>query len=134
LSKVVSFKPQARDENGDLVFEGNYQIKMPNFIDRMKFVQEVQAENQIDPSLKDEKEIEAAQDQKNMQSAVRMAELASKYITGVNLKHRESGEEFNSFEELQYVQECSLISSECFEHLAKGRALGKASKPRSPSK
>ena len=124
--KVMSFKSTSKDENGKLIFDGTYKIEMPKFTERLKIVQELQAIQSADVDGKDETNA--------LDVACKMGEMAEKYICGLSLKHVGSGEEFNSFEDLEYCEEVALISAEVFGHLTKGKTLGKTSKPRSRSK
>lgn len=113
--KKINFKSTTKNEAGELIFEGSYQIEMPKFTERLKIVQELDSLRESGNANTDA-----------LALACHMAELSEKYICGMNLKHVESGEEFNSFEELEYCEEVGIISSEVFKHLTKGKSLGKS--------
>lgn len=60
----------------------------------------------------------------NVETTKYVEEIVDDHVNSIYLKHIESGEEFNSLEELQYIEEGDMFLNKLFHIVLRGRMPG----------
>lgn len=118
--KEVKYCPQPKtDDDGNETenpFKGECTIKMPSYKKRLELLKELNFK--IDASGK----VDSTTDQ--VDSAIKMVEIAERHIVGVKLVHTASGTKFDDFEELEFSKEGTDFINEIAQVVLGGATLG----------
>lgn len=110
--KEYVFKAEEKSD----CFEGTIKIDVPKYAERMKILKAVNLKASHDG---------VEQDNDNLESFGRQKEACLKYIKDVSLKIKNTGEEINELEELEYYREGLALMSDIFTDIIAGISLGK---------
>jgi len=115
--KVEKDKKTGEDKKIVSPFEGEIKVKVPKYKDRLKLLKECNFK------MDDKGEISKGTDQ--FDSVEKVVEIAESHILQVNVKHKETEEEFDSVEGLSYTQEGSELINDIGNMVLSGFKLGK---------
>ena len=105
-------------------FKGYITVKVPRYKERMALLRETNIK------ITDKGEVEAGAEKFDL--AIKLAEIAEDHIAKVSVKRGE--EEFNTYEDLEYLEEGTALISEVGSMVISGIKMGKPSEARSKAK
>lgn len=99
-------------------WEGSVTLRLPTFDERYEYIES------LNIKATDEGEIETMTTAKQIASVREMVKVSKKHYVTIDLKHKESGEEIKSFEEMQYVEDLHAVMIELATMLLRGFKVG----------
>ncbi len=114
--KQFSYQPQLQKDE-KLVFEGEVVINLPKYSERLALLKSLNFKTSNDGK------VEASSDQ--IDSMIKMIEIASKHVASVKVRRIDDGYEFNSIDELEYDKEGSELINEIANVIMSGVKMGK---------
>jgi len=98
-------------------FEGTVKVKLPSFDERFQYLDESQFNVDDDGDVKTSK-----MDQ--LKSVRKLVSLSVPHYVEVNLKHKESGKEYKTFDDLTYDSKCDRILTDIAVQMVSGFKAG----------
>lgn len=114
--KTVSFVPSVCKGDG-ATFEGSIVVRFPTFDEKFDYIEQLQVVVNDDGSVEG--------DQKAKLKSIReMVKLSAKHYVEVSLKRKADGEEFKSFDDMQYADDLHAVLVEVAGMMINGFKVG----------
>lgn len=118
--KTVNFVPECC-KGDDASFEGSITLRKPTFDERMDFLEKID-----DDIVDDSGNVSKGKISGKLKMLRSLVKESQKYYVAIVLKHKESGEAINSFEDLAAESDAAPILIEVANYFIKGLKVGNA--------